>query len=216
MSKAKKTSESVNGSRTELKVRTIEAAEKVSQNEGVQAVQELPAGQQQAVAQIGHIYTALCKATRTTVAKAIELGEHLTELRKQISHGHWGRFIKAHLPFNERTVERYMRLYQHRAALADKTDTVSELFLSQAYALVSKSKAVKTAAATAEEPATSSGDDQSRQRVKDEILTGIQRGLVDGLEKLEPVLLEAFERDLLAFKNNWLSEHQRRQGEVLK
>ena len=107
-----------------------------------------------------------------------------------------------------------MHLYKHRAALADKTDTLSELFLSRAYALVSKSKAAPDTVTTEDEPSVLSDDGQSRQRGKDEILTGIQRGLVDGLEKLEPVLLEAFERDLLAFKSNWLTEHQRQRAEA--
>jgi len=68
----------------------------------------------------------------TTVKKAIEAGQLLTEQKAELPHGQFTQWIESNLPFTPRTARNYMSCYDRRELL--KTETVS--VLSDAYKLL--------------------------------------------------------------------------------
>jgi hypothetical protein len=71
---------------------------------------------------------------RTSLEKAIRIGQLLCEQKSSLKHGEFGEWIKVSLPFTDRTARNYMRLYECRDQL--KTETVSDLSLTQGYRLL--------------------------------------------------------------------------------
>jgi hypothetical protein len=80
------------------------------------------------VVRIRKLHGEVIAAARTTVAKAIEIGEILANKKKELGHGNWLPWVKL-LPFSYRTAERYMGIFERQ----DKLDNVSNL--SEAYRL---------------------------------------------------------------------------------
>ena len=64
---------------------------------------------------------------------AVRIGELLTNMKSTFKHGEWLPCIKNNFPFDERTARRYMQVFNKRDRLC-KSDTVSDLTLSGAYA----------------------------------------------------------------------------------
>jgi len=63
-------------------------------------------------------------AFRTTLEKAVRLGELLTSIKSELPHGTWLPWLKQKCPFSERSAQYYMVLYERReelksAAIAD-------------------------------------------------------------------------------------------------
>lgn len=67
-----------------------------------------------------------------SLENAIRIGQILVEQKKLLRHGEFHRWISDNLPFSDRTVRRYISLYEHRDSL--KTDSVSDL--TSAYKLI--------------------------------------------------------------------------------
>lgn len=76
--------------------------------------------------------------------KAMILGELLIDAKKTLGHGHFTSWIEQNIPFDERTVRRYMGVYEFRERL--KTDNVSDL--TTAYKLVENIRAFHKTATT--------------------------------------------------------------------
>jgi hypothetical protein len=80
--------------------------------------------------EINRLHSEICDTVRTTVDKAIRIGELLTEQKASLQHGYWLPWLKAKIGFNARTAQRYMGVFENRAKLL-KNDSVS--YLTDAY-----------------------------------------------------------------------------------
>lgn len=81
------------------------------------------------------LHNELTGLARTSLAKAQRIGELLVQVRESLDHGAWLPWLKANVPFTDRTARRYIRVYEHRDQI--KLDTVSDL--SSAYWLLTES-----------------------------------------------------------------------------
>lgn len=88
------------------------------------------------ISEIAALHNEISGLFKMTLDKAIRIGELLTEQKTSLQHGEFSPWIKANLPFTDRTVRRYMQVYENRKLL--KTDTVSDL--SEAYKLLEAPK----------------------------------------------------------------------------
>jgi hypothetical protein len=88
-----------------------------------------------ATAEINRLHSEICAAARTTLEKAIRVGELLNQVKESLVHGAWLPWLKENVAFDVRTAQRYMRVFEHRSLL--KNDTVSHL--SMAYSLLTES-----------------------------------------------------------------------------
>ena len=77
------------------------------------------------IEEINALHAELCVLARMTLAKAVRIGELLTQSKDALLHGEWVGWLKENVAFNVLTAQRYMRLYQHRDQF--KNDTVSHL-----------------------------------------------------------------------------------------
>ena len=73
---------------------------------------------------------------RQSLEKAIRIGQLLLEQKDSLKHGKFTSWIRANLPFTDRTARNYMRLFREKDRL--KTETVSDL--KTAYALLTEPK----------------------------------------------------------------------------
>jgi hypothetical protein len=73
---------------------------------------------------------------KTSLVKAIRIGELLTEQKDSLEHGDFIPWVEKNLPFSDRTARNYMRLYRERDRL--KTESVSDL--TSAYFLLTEPK----------------------------------------------------------------------------
>jgi Protein of unknown function (DUF3102) len=95
----------------------------------------------ESISEIVTLHSEIVASARTTLDKAIRIGELLVREKKLLKHGEWLPFL-AKLPFSDPTAQRYMRCYGRRAEL--KSVNVTDL--SQAYRLlVTKPAAEKRA-----------------------------------------------------------------------
>ena len=96
------------------------------------------------VREIVTLHSEICGLLKTSLEKAVRIGELLTEQKANLKHGEFGSWIKANLPFTDRTVRNYMSFYRNRELL--KTESVSDL--TGAYRYVRQIAAGKTEART--------------------------------------------------------------------
>lgn len=90
------------------------------------------------VREIVTLHSEICGLLKTSLEKAVRIGELLTEQKANLKHGEFGSWIKANLPFTDRTVRNYMSFYRNRELL--KTESVSDL--TGAYRLIGKKSKV--------------------------------------------------------------------------
>ena len=84
---------------------------------------------------------------KLSLEKAIRIGELLAEQKESLKHGEFTPWVKANLPFTDRTARNYMGLYRKRDLL--KTETVSDL--TSAYKLLAAPKTELEEAKVSEE-----------------------------------------------------------------
>lgn len=84
------------------------------------------------ISEIITLHNEVAGYLRMSVEKAIRIGELLTEQKAGLQHGEFLPWIKANLPFTDRTARNYMAFYSNRNLL--KTENVSDL--SSAYKLL--------------------------------------------------------------------------------
>lgn len=84
------------------------------------------------IQEISNLHQEIIGHLKMSLEKAIRIGELLTEQKASMKHGEFTPWIKANLPFTDRTTQNYMRVYRERDRL--KTETVSDL--TQAYQLL--------------------------------------------------------------------------------
>ena len=63
---------------------------------------------------INELHSELTGLLNKSVTLAIEIGKMLTEKKAELSHGEFAPWIRGNLDFGERTVQRYMKLYEHK------------------------------------------------------------------------------------------------------
>lgn len=84
------------------------------------------------VAEIKLLHAELLTAAKTTLEKAIRIGELLTQERDRLRHGEWLSWVRVNLPFTDRTARNYLQVFEQRDRL--KLESVSDL--SDAYRLL--------------------------------------------------------------------------------
>ena len=85
---------------------------------------------------------------KLSLDKAIRIGELLSEQKANLLHGEFIPWVKANLPFTERTAQNYMKIYNQRALL--KNENVSHL--TGAYALLTTSNETRLSPDNIESP----------------------------------------------------------------
>jgi len=86
--------------------------------------------------EITKLHNEIAGHLRTSLEKAIKIGELLAEQKENLKHGEFTPWVKEHLPFTDRTARSYMRLHREKDRL--KTETVSDL--TSAYRLLAAPK----------------------------------------------------------------------------
>ncbi len=86
--------------------------------------------------EIVRLHTEIGESFKTSVGKAVRIGELLINIKGELEHGQWGIWIKENLPFSQSTAERYMSLSEHR----DKFVSLPNLTLFDAYKLLAHKK----------------------------------------------------------------------------
>jgi hypothetical protein len=72
------------------------------------------------VSEIARLHAEICKSAEDALAKAIRIGELLTEEKEHAGHGNWLVWLADNVPFTSRTATNYMRVF------AAKSETVSD------------------------------------------------------------------------------------------
>jgi len=83
--------------------------------------------------EINQLHGELNSLARTTLDKAVRIGELLTDQKKECGHGKWLPWLEGNVEFDRRTATNYMRIYGER----DKWETISHL--TDAYRLLAAS-----------------------------------------------------------------------------
>ena len=97
-------------------------------------------------AQINELHSQGCEAEETAIAAgkaALQLrkeeGDRLLEAKAQLKHGQWGKWLKANCPdISERSCQLYMQLAEGWEEYIAKNETVADLTLKEAIALLPK------------------------------------------------------------------------------
>ena len=97
------------------------------------------------------LHGSIMQHARMTLANAIEAGDTLMRVKAGLAHGQWLPWLKANVPFSDRTAEKYMRCYERRAELKTKFESDSNFSLSEAYALIEGTSQHAAAAQTRED-----------------------------------------------------------------
>ena len=74
-----------------------------------------------AKSEITRLHSEILEAARTSVDKAIRIGELLTQEKDKLDHGQWLPWLKANVPFTRATAANYMRCWERREELKCKT-----------------------------------------------------------------------------------------------
>lgn len=92
------------------------------------------------VQEINRLHSELCGMARTSLEKAIRIGELLTEQKAQLKHGEWLPWVRENIEFSQQTASNYVRLFQNR----EKLPSVGNLELTEAYRLLSQPADLET------------------------------------------------------------------------
>jgi hypothetical protein len=87
-----------------------------------------------AVKEIARLHSEIMLAAKTSLKKAIRIGEILTSQKQSLKHGEWLPWIEKNLSFTVRTAQNYVRCWERRADL----NTQSVAYLSDAIRLLAK------------------------------------------------------------------------------
>jgi hypothetical protein len=85
-------------------------------------------------------HAAVGASMKTSLAHAFAAGDILIAAKQQLRHGQWLQWLES-CGIPERTAQRYIRLAKNRMLIEAKSDTVSDLGVSGALALLTLSRA---------------------------------------------------------------------------
>jgi hypothetical protein len=92
--------------------------------------------EQERISEIIRLHEEIVEALKSSLPKAIRIGELLTHKKRRLGHGKFLPWVEKHLPFTSRTATNYMKLYRQRNRLSK--EGVEKL--GQAYKLLSSPK----------------------------------------------------------------------------
>lgn len=75
--------------------------------------------------EINLLYGQMADHARMTLAKAVTIGGRLMEIKATLKHGQFGKWIDSSLDFDQKTAERYMKIFNGREKL--KIDSMSNM-----------------------------------------------------------------------------------------
>jgi hypothetical protein len=84
-------------------------------------------------------HAAIVDSLKNSLSHAMAAGDMLLEARARLKHGQWLPWIES-CDLSERTAQRYMRLARNRAVIEAKSDTVSDLGIKGALAMLAVSR----------------------------------------------------------------------------
>jgi DUF3102 family protein len=87
-------------------------------------------------ARIRTYHEATVEALKHSVEHAMSAGDCLIEAKAQLNHGEWLPWLQDHCRITQRTAQRYMRLSRNRDTVEAKSDTMSDLTINGALALL--------------------------------------------------------------------------------
>lgn len=70
------------------------------------------------IAELNRLHGEIEQALRQSLSNAIQIGQRLEEVKKELPHGEFTGFITANLSFSVRTAQNYMKLYQNQEQIA--------------------------------------------------------------------------------------------------
>jgi hypothetical protein len=108
---------------------------------------------QKAIEDLASLYGILSGLARKTVVTVFALGKILDGIKSSMAHGEFGLFIEAKCPFDLRSAQRYLKIYEHYKDAPRKQ--LEDLTLGQAYA---EAGIKKLAAPPKQEPQSPSDD----------------------------------------------------------
>lgn len=85
--------------------------------------------QKSTIEEIVNLHNEIAGHLKISLDKAIRIGELLTEQKASLKHGEWLSWIKANLPFSDRTARVYVRCFKNKAILADSATLGSAMKL---------------------------------------------------------------------------------------
>ena len=88
-------------------------------------------------------HEAVSVALKDSVRHAIAAGEMLIEAKEQLKHGQWLPWLNEHCTISERTAQLYMRTARNREAIEANAQSVADLTLNEAAALLAMSSDMK-------------------------------------------------------------------------
>jgi hypothetical protein len=103
-------------------------------------MKELCQDGESAAAEVNRLHGEICDTARTTVEKAIRIGQLLAEQKGHLKHGEWLPWLDANVTFTDRTARNYLRVFENREQL--KLENVSDL--AGAYAAMLPQKAAES------------------------------------------------------------------------
>jgi hypothetical protein len=99
-------------------------------------------------ARISAEHKAVAASLKSSLAHAMTAGDLLIEARAQLKHGQWLPWLKS-CGISERMAQRYLRLARNRTLIEAKSDTVSDLGIRGALAMLTVSRESNDPAAPA-------------------------------------------------------------------
>jgi hypothetical protein len=88
------------------------------------------------LSEIKKLHSEILESARTSLDKAIHIGELLADIKAGTKHGEWLPWIEKNLEFSERTARRYLMCFERREKI--KSARVSDL--TDAYLLLEEPK----------------------------------------------------------------------------
>jgi hypothetical protein len=88
------------------------------------------------LSEIKLLHGEILAAARTSLDKAIRIGELLIKIKSELRHGEWLPWLESNLSFSDRTARNYVRCFEERVRL--KSETISNL--TDAYRLLEEPK----------------------------------------------------------------------------
>lgn len=88
------------------------------------------------IQEINSLHAELETIVRTSIDKAIRIGELLTECKENLIHGEFTGWVGQHCGFSVRTAQNYMKIFHNRETLKEVSS------VSKAYQLLQKNETV--------------------------------------------------------------------------
>src|SRR5260221_8047935 len=154
------------------------------------------------IAKITRLHGDITALGRTSLKKALQLGELLTGVKESLPHREWLPWIKNNLQqIAERTAQNYMRIWKNRERIKSASKCGFAINYTDALAMVCERRKKEAELSSTTAPKVPS--EQSRKR---EVIRRLSDVLTDGLETEDPELLDLFLLRLPEFRARFIHE----------